>query len=235
MAARQALSTPVTLAPHSCASHLSSACTMPAARHALITLLGSQQRIVNCCVEVLEGVRNQQRRGAVDDAVLAGRHGRELRVGHQVHAARGFPLLLIRQLVADEPDLHAYSSSSSELSAARKHAWCYLNLPLAESRRQHGRDLGGVSQEEHVAGAPGDHVEHGGHGQARPVHDLGLELASAVKIHIDRLLSKSNQLGSQFKEAVADECLNPGSTHGGGVGGLQCSLLLWFNTHTACS
>jgi hypothetical protein len=36
------LSTPVTASPHSWPPHFSSACTIPAARHALITRLGSQ-------------------------------------------------------------------------------------------------------------------------------------------------------------------------------------------------
>lgn len=50
----------------------------------------------------------------------------------------------------------------------------YLNVALAERRSQHGRHLGaGVSEEEHVGGAPRDHVEHGGGGQAGPVDDLG--------------------------------------------------------------
>jgi hypothetical protein len=56
-------------------------------------------------MEVLERVRHHQRRGAVVDAVLADRVGRELRVGHEMDAGLGLPLLLISQLVADEPYL----------------------------------------------------------------------------------------------------------------------------------
>ena len=56
-------------------------------------------------MEVLEQVRHHQRRGAVVDAVLADRVGRELRVGHQVDAGLGLPLLLIPQLVTNKPHL----------------------------------------------------------------------------------------------------------------------------------
>jgi len=56
-------------------------------------------------MEVLERVRHHQRRGAVVDAVLADRVGRELWVGHQVDAGLGLPLLLIPQLVTNKPHL----------------------------------------------------------------------------------------------------------------------------------
>ena len=82
-------------------------------------------------VEVLEGVRDKQRRRAVVDAVAADGVGRELRVGHEVDAALRPPLLLVRQLVADEPDLAAAAAAAAPVRKEKKmlvRLWAHLLL-----------------------------------------------------------------------------------------------------------
>jgi hypothetical protein len=79
-------------------------------------------------MEVLEGVRNQQRRGAVVGAVAADGVGRELRVWHQVDAGLGSPLLLARQLVADEPHLAAAVTPTRKEKKMLVRLWAQLLL-----------------------------------------------------------------------------------------------------------
>lgn len=83
-------------------------------------------------MEVLEGVRHHQRRGAVVDAVGADDGaGRELRVGNEVGAALRLPLLLARQPVADEPylgRLGAVTPPLSEVEEILVRLWAQLLL-----------------------------------------------------------------------------------------------------------
>jgi hypothetical protein len=86
-------------------------------------------------VQVLERVRDDQRRRAVVDAVPARRVGRELRVGHEMDACLGPPLFLLRQSVADDPHLRTHACTVFDQTIQRFGAVIKVNK--TERRGKH--------------------------------------------------------------------------------------------------
>jgi hypothetical protein len=63
----------------------------------------------------------------------------------------------------------------TEYVLSEQYSGPYLDISLAQGLSQHDHDLALLSQEQHVLGAPRDHVEDGGDGQAGAVDDLRLQ------------------------------------------------------------